>query len=161
MFRQMRRARQLLPEADCAEILRTATSGVLAVNGDGGYPYAVPLNFVYDGDRIYFHCAVSGHKLDAIKRDSRVSFCVVGMDVTVPERFTSHYKSVIVFGRAEPVTDEAEKRSAIEKLAAKYSPDESMQSRAAEIDAFWDRLVMLRLSIEHISGKQAKELVKQ
>ena len=156
----MRRVRQQLTEADCAEILRTAASGVLAVSGDGGYPYAVPMNFVWDGDRIYFHCAVSGHKLDAIRSDSRVSFCVVGMDKTVPERFTSHYKSVIVFGRAEPVTDDAEKRSAVEKLAAKYSPDESAQSRSAEIDAFWDRLIMLRLSIEHMSGKQAKELVE-
>ncbi|MBQ9616719.1 MAG: pyridoxamine 5'-phosphate oxidase family protein, partial [Oscillibacter sp.] len=68
MFREMRRHGQQLPESECAEILRREPRGVLAVLGDDGYPYTVPLDFVYEGGKLYFHCAGEGHKLDAIKR---------------------------------------------------------------------------------------------
>lgn len=78
MFRQMRRKRQELPREECLEILREGTSGVLALLGDGGYPYAVPLSYVYDGGKIYFHSARAGHKLDALRGCDRASFCVIG-----------------------------------------------------------------------------------
>lgn len=84
MFREMRRKRQQLTEAECIEILKRNTSGVLAVSGDNGYPYAVPLNYVYDGGSVYFHCAKSGHKLDAIRTCDKVSLCVVEQDLVVP-----------------------------------------------------------------------------
>ena len=85
-FREMRRSRQALSQADCEKILKTATAGVLAVTGDGGYPYAVPLSYVYAEGRLYFHCAGSGHKLDAISADDRVSFCVIDRDEIHPEK---------------------------------------------------------------------------
>ena len=77
MFRDLRRKRQALSPQACADVLARGTSGVLAVAGDGGYPYAVPLSFLYDGGKLYFHCARAGHKLDAIRRDPRASFCVI------------------------------------------------------------------------------------
>ena len=104
-FREMRRSRQALSQADCEKILKTATAGVLAVTGDGGYPYAVPLSYVYAEGRLYFHCAGSGHKLDAISADDRVSFCVIDRDEIHPEKFTTFFRSVILFGTARELED--------------------------------------------------------
>ena len=84
MFREMRRKRQQLSEEECEVILKRGTSGVLAVSGDDGYPYAVPLSYVYDGGRLFFHCAKSGHKMDAMLRCSKVSFCVIDQDPDCP-----------------------------------------------------------------------------
>ena len=86
MFREMRRKRQALPLERCEEVLRRGTSGVLALSGDGGYPYAVPISYCYDGSRLYFHCAKEGHKLDAIRREPRASFCVIDQDQVVRAR---------------------------------------------------------------------------
>ena len=83
MFREMRRKRQQLSPAECEEILRRGTSGVLAAEGDGGYPYAVPLSYIYEDGRLYFHCAKAGHKLDAVRRNKKVSFCVIDRDTIV------------------------------------------------------------------------------
>ena len=157
MFREMRRKGQQLSTEDCEAILNRGTSGVLAVSGDGDYPYAVPLSYCYDGEKIYFHCAKTGHKLDAIKRNNKVSFCVIDADDIVPERFTTYYKSVVVFGRAHIITDSGEKRRAITALSEKYSPGEKNTQR--EIEQSWERFCMLELDIEHMTGKTAKELV--
>ena len=99
MFRKMRRNRQMLTEEECIRILETDSSGVLAVLGDDDYPYAVPLSFVYADRKLYFHCALSGHKLDAIQRHAKVSFCVIHQDQIVPEEYTTYFQSVIAFGR--------------------------------------------------------------
>ena len=85
MFREMRRKKQLLSEEACIAVLDRGTSGVLAVSGDDGYPYTVPLSYVYCDGKIYFHSAKSGHKIDAIKNSSKVSFCVIDQDKIVPE----------------------------------------------------------------------------
>jgi len=98
MFREMRRFRQALSQDDCAEVLRRNSSGVLAVSGDDGYPYAVPLSYVYAGSKLYFHCAPVGHKIDAIEKNSKVSFCVIDKDEVVPEKYTTYFRSVILFG---------------------------------------------------------------
>ena len=111
------------------EILYEGTSGVLALSGDDGYPYAVPLSYVYDGGKIYFHCAKAGHKLDAIKRDEKASFCVIGQDQVVPEEYTTYFRSVIVFGKIQIIEDETKKRQAIEKLAVKYTPEDTATGR--------------------------------
>ena len=161
MFRPMRRPRQELTRRETDELLRTCTSGVLALSGDGGWPYAVPLSYVYNGEKIYFHCARSGHKLDALKNDARCSFCVIARDEVIPERYTTHYKSAVAFGRVRVLEDEAEKLAAIEKLAAKYSPGESAEARGREIERFWSALCMLELSAEHVSGKQCIELITE
>ena len=160
MFREMRRKAQALPLPDCAAILARGTSGVLALDGDGGYPYAVPISYVYDGTALYFHCAKSGHKLDAIRRNPKASFCVIDQDQVVPEAYTTYFCSVIVFGVME-ILDGEERRAAIEKLALKYAPHDPAENRAAAIDRAWDALCMLKLTPQHISGKAAIELTRQ
>ncbi|MBC8536855.1 pyridoxamine 5'-phosphate oxidase family protein [Feifania hominis] len=161
MFREMRRKKQMLSPEQSAAVLQRGTSGVLALAGDGGYPYAVPISYVYDGEKLFFHCAKSGHKLDAIRRDARASFCVIDEDRIVPQEYTSYFRSVIVFGRVCIVEDEREKRAAIEKLAAKYAPAEDAASRKNAIDREWEPLCMLEMSVEHMTGKEAIELVRQ
>ena len=122
MFRPMRRHRQQLSQGDCAAILSRGTSGVLAVAGDGGYPYAVPLSYVYQEGTLFFHCAKAGHKLDALRRCSKASFCVIDQDQVVPPEYTTYFRSVIAFGRTRILEDEAEKQAAIWLLAEKYCP---------------------------------------
>ena len=84
MFRPMRKKNQALSHEECELILNKATSGVLALSGDDNYPYAVPLSYVYDNGRIYFHCARSGHKIDAISRNENASFGVIHQDLVIP-----------------------------------------------------------------------------
>ncbi|MBQ8188033.1 MAG: pyridoxamine 5'-phosphate oxidase family protein [Clostridia bacterium] len=159
MFREMRRHGQMLPADETAEILTKATSGVLAVSGDDGYPYAVPLSYVYDGGRIYFHCAMTGHKIDAIRREPKVSFCVIAKDDVFPEKFTTRFASVIAFGKAEIVTDDGEKRAALMKLAEKYSP--GVPKADEEIRGSWDHVCVVGIQVEHVTGKEAVELTAQ
>jgi uncharacterized protein len=160
MFRPMRRKKQLLPEAETTAMLRSCTAGVLAVQGDDGYPYAVPLSFAYEDGTLYFHSAVAGHKLDALEHGDKASFCVIAADDIVPEKFTTHFRSVIAFGKARVVTDDDEKRRALLRLAEKYSPDH-LDAAGAEIDGDWKRVTVLALDVEHLTGKASIELVKQ
>lgn len=160
MFRPMRREKQSLSLKECELILESATSGVLALSGDNDYPYAVPLSYVYTSGKIYFHCAKSGHKIDAISRNNKASFCVIAQDNVIPEKYTTYFKSIIVFGKIRILTNKNEKRSAIEKLAEKYSPHISSEDRKKAIDKDYPPLCMLELTIEHISGKEAIELTK-
>ena len=88
MFRDMRRKKQLLSPEESLQILENGTSGVLAVAGDDGYPYTVPLSYVYHDSKIYFHAAKSGHKIDAVRNCSKASFCVIGQDQIVPDKYT-------------------------------------------------------------------------
>lgn len=159
MFREMRRKKQILPLDDCITILHRNTAGVLAVSGDDDYPYAVPLSYVYHEDKLYFHCAKSGHKLDGIARNEKVSFCVVDQDAVVPEEYTTYFRSVILFGRARVLANEGEKRSALEILAAKYSPDHK-EGRTQEIEKQLAHVCLVEIEIESISGKESIELVR-
>ncbi|WP_295615692.1 pyridoxamine 5'-phosphate oxidase family protein [uncultured Intestinimonas sp.] len=160
MFREMRRKRQALPLEQCEEVLRRGTSGVLALSGDGGYPYAVPISYCYDGSRLYFHCAKEGHKLDAIRREPRASFCVIDQDQVVPEEYTTYFRSVIVFGRVTVLEDDGAKRAAVEKLALKYAPADRAEHRREYIDREWAPLCMLEMTVDHMTGKEAVELVR-
>jgi len=159
MFRSMRRSRQALTAEQTEQILKRNTSGVLAVRGDEGWPYAVPLSYVYTEGRIYFHCAKAGHKLDAIAREERVSFCVIDRDEIVPEKYTTYFRSAIVFGRAQVVEDEAERRAALSAIAAKYAPGDP-EGREKEAADSLSRVCLLRLTPEYMSGKEAIELVR-
>lgn len=161
MFQPMRRNRQALSQEEIAAVLHAGTSGVLALSGDDGYPYAVPLSYVYESGKFFFHCAKAGHKIDAIRQNPKASFCVIGQDRIVPEEYTTYFKSVIAFGTIRILEDAAEKRQAIERLAAKYAPKDTPAGRARTIDRAWDRLCILELSVEHLSGKQALELAEQ
>lgn len=159
MFRPMRRSKQALSDQESRKILSDASSSVLAVLGDDGYPYAVPLSFVFDGnDRLYFHCAVSGHKLDAIQNESKVSFCVIAQDDVHPSEFTSYYKSVIAFGKARILETEAEIIPALRLLGEKYMPADP-KGTETEIDRFLRNVRIIEMQIEHLTGKQAKELI--
>lgn len=159
-FRKMRRNRQGLGKEACEEILLRNTAGVLAVLGDNGYPYAVPLSYVYQDGALYFHCAREGHKLDALEKNPQASFCVVDQDEIVPEKYTTYYRSVIVFGQAAPAAGPEEARRAMECLGRKYAPGESGEHLQQEIDASWGRMAVVKLSIEHMTGKEAIELAK-
>lgn len=161
MFRKMRRTKQQLSRQECLDILSAATHGVLAVHGDGGYPYAVPMSYVLWEDRIYLHCAGEGHKLDAVKANGKVSFCVVAQDDVIPETYSTDYRSVIVFGRAAVVEDPEVKRAAIIRLAKKYAPDNSPAHMNTEIDDSFARLVVLEITPEHISGKESLRMAKE
>lgn len=160
MFPAMRRKKQLLSQEETAAVLARGSSGVLALAGENGYPYAVPLSYVYDGGRLYFHCARSGHKLDAIRRCEKASFCVIDQDQIVPEEYTSYFRSVIAFGRVRILEDEREKRAAIEKLALKYAPDSTVEDRKQVIQKEWEPLCMLEMELDHVTGKEAIELVQ-
>lgn len=162
MFREMRRKRQQLTDEEARRILRDGTSGVLALSGDDGYNYAVPISYALDGDKIYFHSARSGHKLDAIRRNERVSFCVIDRDEIVPEEFTTYFKSAIAFGRIRIVDDDGdpEKRRGLELLADKYSPAVDVDAREKELIKMKACSVLI-LEIEHLTGKAARELVEK
>lgn len=157
----MRRFAQQLSDEECVEILERNTAGVLAVLGDGGYPYAVPLSYVYYNHNIYFHCAKSGHKLDAVNKCDKVSFCVVDQDLVVPQEYTTYYRSVIAFGRASVIKNEDEIREAIERLAIKYAPNDSRENRSAAIEREYAAMNMVKMEVEHMTGKEAKELSKR
>ena len=160
MFREMRRKRQILSKELCEAILKNGKTGVLALLGDHDYPYAVPLNYCYKNGKIYFHCAKSGHKIDAIKKCEKASFCVIAQDDIVPEKFTTYFRSVIAFGKVRIISDESEKLDAINSLTIKYCPDENAEARLKEIEYEYPALCMLEFTIEHLSGKQAIELCK-
>lgn len=159
MFREMRRKGQRLTDDEALEILNKSTSGVLALEGEDGYPYAVPLSYAFDGEHIYFHSAPEGHKLDAIRRNSKASFCVISEDNVVAEKFTTMYRSVIVFGKARIIEDTAEKYGALEKLGKKYAPNHPGGLRK-EMDSFIDHLKIIEFTPEHITGKEAIELAQ-
>ncbi|MGN0498436.1 MAG: pyridoxamine 5'-phosphate oxidase family protein [Acutalibacteraceae bacterium] len=160
MFREMRRNRQRLSDEKCISILNSGSSGVLAVIGDDDYPYAVPLSYVYYDSKIYFHSAKSGHKTDAIAKNSKASFCVIDCDCVIPEKYTTAYRSVIVFGRIRILDNDEEKRAAITRLADKYSPKMKEKSQQ-EIEREYDRFCMVELQIEHMTGKEGIELLKE
>lgn len=159
-FRPMRRNRQQLSREECERILGRCTSGVLALAGDGGYPYAVPLSYAYADGAIIFHSAVQGHKVDAIKRDSRCSFCVIEQDEVKPAEFTTYFRSVIAFGRIRILEDADEKVQALRLLGRRFSPGDE-PGLQHEIDKSLDHVLMLRLDIDHLTGKQAIELTSR
>lgn len=158
MFRKMRRFKQELQRDEIERILRVNTSGVLAVIDTDGYPYSVPLSYVYSDGKIYFHSAKSGHKIDAIKNCKKATFCVIDKDDVQPEKYTTFYKSVIAFGKVEIVDDGAVTLCAIRELGEKYYPNHDKELHA-EIEKFKSAFLIIRFDIEHLTGKQAKELV--
>lgn len=161
MFPEMRRRQQQLSSEESIQVLKNGTHGVLAVLGQNGYPYTVPLSYVYEKGKIFFHCAKTGYKLEALKKEDKVSFCVVDQDDIVPEEYTTYFRSVIVFGRARILQNEEEKRQAIQLLARRYSPMESDLHLHTAIEKGIHALCMVELNIEHMTGKEAIELVRK
>ncbi len=161
MFRVMRRIRQQLTPEENEKILQRGSFGVLAVLGDDGWPYTVPMSYVWHDGAIYLHCAFAGHKLDAIRACSKVSFCVVDRDEVVPEEYTTYYRSVVVFGHAVELPDCGEGRAALAALADKYHPTGAPEARTRRIDRQMPALRILRIDPEHVTGKQSIELTRR
>ena len=158
MFRKMRRFKQELSSESTIKILESGSHGTLAVLGDEGYPYAVPLSYVYTDGRLYFHCAPDGHKLDALRNSDKASFCVVARDEVIPERLTTIYASAIAFGKAKIIEDVSEKRRALELLSEKYTPAYQGKSDEA-VSSAWDRVCVVAFEIEHLSGKASMDII--
>ena len=159
MFREMRRKMQALTAEETAEILKRNTSGVLSLNGDDGYPYGVPLSYVYLDSKLYFHCAGAGHKLDSILKDDKVSFCVIDQDQVVGEEYTTYFRSVIAFGRAR-VLEGAEKLRPLVELCEKYYPGHLEQTRQKAEHAL-KNVSIVEVTIEYMTGKTAMARVKK
>ena len=158
-FREMRRKRQQFSEKESIAILQKATSGTLALLGDGGYPYAVPISYVYDDGKLYFHSAMSGHKVDAIRGCDKASFCVIDKDDVKPAEYTTYFRSVIAFGRIHIVEDETEKLAIARILGNRYNPNQE-EALQKELEHGLSRMLAIRFDIEHLTGKEAIELVR-
>lgn len=157
MARTMRRFKQQLSAEEVERILRNGKYCVMAVSGDDDYPYAVPVNYVYGGTAIYIHSAAQGHKIDAIRRNPKCSLCIVDKDDVIPEEFTSYFRSVIVFGKANFVESMEDKVTALRLLGEKYSPGIDPDS---EISRFIKTVCVVRIDIDCITGKEAIELTR-
>lgn len=153
----MRRFRQELPPGEVERILRNGKYCVMAVSGDDDYPYAVPVNYVYDGKAILIHSAAQGHKIDALRRNPKCSLCIVDKDDVIPEEFTSYFRSVTLFGKARFVELSDEKVAALRLLCDKYSPGIDPET---EIARFIKAVCIVRIDIDSVAGKEAIELVK-
>lgn len=154
----MRRFRQELSENESLEILVNGKVAVLALAGDNDYPYAVPLNYVYDDSYIYFHSALQGHKVDALKRNPKCSLCVIEKDDVIPEKFTSYFRSVIAFGKAEFLMSEEDRIRALQLLCNKYSPG---LDPTDEIKKSLKSVLIIRMKLERITGKESIELARR
>ena len=131
--------------------------GLKSLLGDGGYPYGLPIDYWYneaDG-KLYFHGAKEGHKIDAIRACDKASFCIYDEGVRMDGEWPLHFRSVIVFGRIAPVTDEAATALACKELSRKFTPDDEYFNK--EYAAAKDRVLCLALTPEHITGKRIKE----
>ena len=157
MFREMLRKKQQLPEAECIDILKSQLRGVLSVLGDGDYPYGVPLNHYYneqDG-KLYFHGGKQGHKIDAVRRHDKASFCVYDEGFRRDGEWALNIRSVIVFGRIEFIEDRKTVYRISEELSRKFTDDDEYIRR--EIERSGPGTLMFALVPEHISGKIVNE----
>ncbi|MBQ3074928.1 MAG: pyridoxamine 5'-phosphate oxidase family protein [Clostridia bacterium] len=155
MFRDLTRKKQKLSTDACKDVLKRELRGVLAVNGDGGYPYAFPINFYFDeeNNRIYFHSGKTGHKLDAIAASDKVSFCVYDQGYRENGHWSLYIKSVIVFGRIHAAQDWSDRL--MENFCKRFTSD--MDYIHSEIEKFRSSTVVLCLEIEHITGQLVNE----
>lgn len=157
MFRPMRRKKRELPAEAAKQLLHTSRRGVLAVNGDNGYPYAVPINYFYDeaAQKIYFHSARAGHKVDALTACDKVCFTVYGNESVREEAWAPFVQSAVVFGRCRPIADRDEAMTRLRQFAMKYYPEAQLVEE--EIAAAGKAVQMFAIEIEHLSGKEIQE----
>lgn len=154
----MRRSRQALPIDECVKILETATSGVLCLNGADGYPYGVPLSYIYADNALIFHCGPVGYKMDCVAGSDKASFTVIAQDDIKPELVTTFFRSVIVYGTIKIVEDES-KAQKLFMLGNKYAVlPEHKNAVEAELNKHLKHTTVLELAVERITGKQAIEL---
>ena len=154
MFREMRSKANMLTNEEVENILKTSPNGTLALYGENGYPYSVPVNFVYSDGKIYFHGAAEGYKLDCMKKDPHVSFSVIGKDDIAKENFTTLFSSVIAFGTIRVIDTMEEKIPVLEAMVGKYSA-EFMES-GKELIRKGCGSVAYELTIDHMTGTKGK-----
>ena len=156
-FRKLLRKNQALSQEDCNKVLRSALRGTLAVNGEDGYPYALPINFYYDeaAAKIYFHSGKVGYKMDCIEKSSKACFTVMDEGIKNEGEWWLTFRSVVIFGKIERI----EERDAIEglsrRLSHRFTKDEEYIQK--EIDKYAPATAMLALSIENMQGKIVRE----
>lgn len=157
MFREMRRIRQQISKEECIGILKNEPRGVLSVLGDEGYPYGIPMDHWYSKEdgKLYFHCAKEGHKLDAVVRCDKVSYCVMDKGYRNEGEWALNIRSVIVFGRIRIVEDEDKKREICTALCRKFTDDEEYLQK--ELKYSFPRVCCLELTPEHMTGKLVNE----
>ncbi len=160
MERKMRRFKQQLSDKECIEILCTNTSGVLSLCGEDMQPYGVPLSHVYENGKLYFHSALKGYKLDIIGQNRNVSFTVIDLDEIHPEKYTTYFRSVIASGRIRIIDEDTEKMRTLELLGRRCNSSDS-EGLKKEISRGFSNCVMLEMTIERMTGKQAIELVSR
>ena len=155
MFRDLTRKKQKLSLEECKEILKQEVRGVLAVNGDDGYPYALPINFYFDerNNKIYFHSGKVGHKLDAIANSDKVSFCVYDKGNHKDGHWSLNIRSVIIFGRIRVLDNWSD--DLMVNFCKRFTDD--MEYICNEIEKFKSNTVVLCLEIEHMTGKLVNE----
>lgn len=157
MFREMLRIKQQLSQEECLEILKKELRGILSLLGDGDYPYGLPLNHFYceEDGKLYFHCGRQGHKLDAMRRHDKASFCVLDEGCRQEGDWALTFKSVIVFGRIELIEDQDKIYDIARRLSYKFTQDEAYIQE--EIRTSGPRTLLFALTPEHISGKKVHE----
>lgn len=158
MEHKMRRFKQQLTDDECIKILCSSTSGVLSLCGNDRRPYGVPLSHVYKNGKIYFHSALSGYKLELLRQNANVCFTVIAKDEIHPEKYTTYFQSVIVFGKVRIINDYSEKMSILEILGHRCNSDDP-EGLKEELRNGIARCVALEMCIERLTGKQAIELV--
>ena len=157
MFRPIRKKKNQISDEAAKELLRTSRRGVFAVNGDDGYPYAIPINFLYDEDaqKIYFHGSRAGHKADSLRACDKICFTVYGNETVRDEPWAPYMQSVVVFGRCRLLESGEESLALVKRFAMKYYPDESLVD--IEIAEGGKAVQMYEITIEHYSGKEVQE----
>ena len=157
MFRKMRRSVQALSREEMIDLLNTETRGVMSVQGDNGYPYGFPINHYFDEDanRIYIHGADFGHRVDAVRKDPKVSYCVFGQDFQKEGDWAKYVKSVLVFGKAELIEDHDEIVRISRLLCDKFPCPQEYVEHEIEKDA--QRTLIIAIDIEDMNGKLVHE----
>lgn len=157
MFRNVARLNQQLPNWECVEILKKELRGVLSVIGDNDYPYGIPMNHYYNEEdgKIYFHSGKTGHKIDALKRKGKASFCVYDSGIKSADSWWLNFRSVVVFGYVEFVEDRKKIYEICRRLSRKFTQDEEYIED--EINRAGPRTLMFALVPEHITGKAVRE----
>ena len=153
MERKMRRSGRAIPKSKALNILRTGEYGTLSTVSVGGQPYGIPLNFSFADGVIYFHCALDGHKLENLRDNNKVSFCVVGKTRVLPGQFTTGYESVIVFGKAFELNGDQKHKGLVE-LLGKYSPG-FMEKGLRYIESDGNKTRVFKIEIESMTGKSS------
>ena len=158
MFKPIRIKINEIDRAATEALLQSNRRGILAMNGDNGYPYAIPINYFYDcaGKKIYFHGAKAGHKVEALKTSDKVCFTVYGNEhIDESESWAPYVQSVVVFGKCRLLEAGPESIDRLKEFAMKYYPSEQLVDKAI---AHAGRAVqMFEITIEHMSGKQVQE----